>query len=150
MKNKPLKIFYFIIVFTLISTAVFSQKKFTLKTLVPGAVQISNGQKGKGWSIICSEAITLASGGLFWYLSDKEYDKYMELPLGTTQDEFDKHFNNSEKYGTIAICSFAAAGAVYLYSVIDAICIAEPAGGSTSLYVLPEKGGFSFCFKLKF
>lgn len=87
-------------------------------------------------------------------MSDKEYDKYLELPLGTTQETFDKHFNNSETYGTVAICSFAAAGAIYLYSVIDAIWISKPTatqeGEKTSFYVLPKKDGLSFCLSIKF
>ncbi|RKZ94246.1 MAG: hypothetical protein DRQ46_10255, partial [Gammaproteobacteria bacterium] len=58
---------------------------------------------------------------IFWYLSDKEYDEYLSLPAGTPKEEFDRHIKNSELYGTISITSFALAGAVYMYSVIDAI-----------------------------
>ena len=133
---------------------VYAQKKITGKTFIPGAIQLSNGQKAKGLFILSGEAITLASGGIFWYLSNKEYDKYMELSSGTPQEEFDKHFYNSENYGTIAICSFAATGAVYLYSIIDAIWISKPnekqQDKKTSFYFLPKKDGLNFCLLINF
>ena len=95
--------------------------KLSLKTFIPGAVQYSNKETFKAWSIIGGETITLLAGGVCWYLSDSEYDKYKSLSEGVSQEQFDRHYNNSNLYGTISISSFIGFGAIYLYSVIDAI-----------------------------
>ena len=92
-----------------------------IKIFIPGAIQLGCDQRGKAYGIIAAEVTTVAAGTIFWYLSDKEYDEYLSLPAGTPKEEFDRHIKNSELYGTISITSFALAGAVYMYSVIDAI-----------------------------
>ena len=92
-----------------------------IKIFIPGAIQLGCDQRGKAYGIIAAEVTTVAAGTIFWYLSDKEYDEYLSLPAGTPKEEFDRHIKNSQLYGTISITSFALAGAVYMYSVIDAI-----------------------------
>jgi len=122
----------------------------TAIAFVPGVYQLKSGQNLKGIGIIGGEILSLSSGFSLWYLSDKEYDKYLSLPLGTSQEEFDKHLKNSEKYGTMSIISFTLSGAIYLYSVIDAFIFSRPKEEKTGFYLIPLEGKMCFVFTRNF
>jgi len=115
------KIFLISFLSVFVSQSGFAKNEIGFKTFIPGMVQLENGEKIKGWCIIGGEVLTLLAGGISWYWSEREYDKYKKLPSSASKDEFDKHINNSEFYGTVAIGSFIGFGAIYLYSIIDAI-----------------------------
>ncbi|MDD2890435.1 MAG: hypothetical protein PHE49_07330 [bacterium] len=131
-----------------------SRNKIGIKTFIPGMVQLSNKEAIKGWSIIGGETITLIGGVVGWYWNTTEYDKYTTLPIGTSQDEFDKHLNNSEFYGNMSIASFTGFGALYLYSVIDAIWLSHTKESipdkKQGFYLIPEKDGMGLSAMIKF
>ena len=114
-------------------------------------VQLGNGEAIKGWSIIGGEAVTLIAGGICWYWSDVEYEKYKNLPRGVSQDLFDRCYNASNFYGTVSIGSFIGFGIIYLYSVIDAIWFSHSKETKEQgLYLVPKKDGVSLCAGIKF
>jgi hypothetical protein len=127
----------------------FARNVIGVKTFIPGMVQLSNKETFKGWSIITSEAITLIAGSISWYWSESEYNKYKRLPKTASQDEFDKHLRKSEFYGIVAIGSFLGFGAVYLYSVIDAIWFSHKSE-KYGLHFEPKKDHLTLCAIIKF
>jgi hypothetical protein len=145
------KIFLAVFLLVFISQMCFAKNEIGVKTFIPGMVQLGNGETIKGWSIIGGEAVTLIGGVVGWYLSESEYDKYKSLPKTATQDEFDKHLNNSEFYGTVAVGSFIGFGAIYLYSVIDAIWLSRKSESERQgLYLEPKKDGVALYAVIKF
>jgi hypothetical protein len=120
-----------------------------IKTFIPGLPQLERKEEIKGLSIIFGEGFTFITGITTWYLSEREYDKYKKLPYGTPQEEFDRHINNSELYGTMAICSFVFFSGIYVYSVIDAI-LASGKDKKQALYFIPKKDGIILTGRIRF
>lgn len=133
----------------LVNSVYLSGNEISYKTFIPGLIQLDKGEKIKGYSIICGEVVTLIAGTFCWYLSESEYNKYKKLPITASQEEFDRHIKASEFYGTVAILSFAGFGAIYLYSVIDAIRLSQDSK-KCGLYIEPKKGGLIFSAVIKF
>ena len=143
------KIFWVSFLSVFVSQMCFAKNEIGVKTFIPGMVQWNNSEMIKFYSIVGGEAITLIGGAAGWYLSESEYDKYKALPKTASQDEFDKHFNDSEFYGTIAIGSFALLGATYLYSVVDAIWLSK-GSKKYGLFFEPKKDGVALCAVTRF
>ena len=95
---------------------------------IPGLPQLNKGETIKGYGIIGGEGVTLLSGVVFWISSASEYSAYKNLGATATQADFNSHYNNSNLFGTISIMSFVFTGAVYAYSVVDAMFLSKPAG----------------------
>jgi len=142
--GKKLTIWMFLFFFFNINT-VWAKNEISYKTFIPGMVQLSHNEEVKGLIIIGCETISLLTGSICWYISESEYNKYKKLPANTPQEEFDKHLNASEFYGTLAIGSFVIFGATYIYSVIDAIWFSKSKEKKQSFYFIPKKRGISLC-----
>lgn len=149
------KIFFFMVL-VLIAQSCFAINGIGLKTFIPSAVQFNNKENIKGGCIIGSELLSIAIGGIGWFWNTTEYMRYKDLPRGASQEVFDSKLRSSEFYGTVSIVSFSISGAIYLYSMIDAIWFSHPREKKeeqtieTGLYLIPDKNGITLSSVIRF
>jgi hypothetical protein len=125
------------------------------KMFIPGLPQLEKGETMKAYGIMGGEAVTLLSGLIFMVSSNSEYSKYKALDSTAAPAEFDSHYNKSNSYGTMSIASFALMGAVYAYSVVDAMFLSKPSPKTVKkhykkvkrygIYLEPQGNGITLC-----
>ena len=86
--------------------------------IIPGWGQYFKGEKTKGYSFIGAEVLLVPSGIIFNNLGvDAEANKFSSR----TQTLRDYYDDQSKLYYNVSLGCFIAAGAVYVYNVVDAI-----------------------------
>lgn len=86
--------------------------------LVPGWGQFYKGQKTKGWLIISSEAVLIPSGFIFQNLMLTAHN---DAQNARTQALRDYYNDQASLYQNISLGVLIAAGAIYVFNVIDAL-----------------------------
>jgi hypothetical protein len=126
----------------------FTSVKPSWKIIIPGVPQYMKEEKGKAYSIWILEGGSLMSTAIFWILSNYEYDNYLELPEGISQEKFDKYYNNSNRYGTISLISVGIFGGVYFYSIVDATLFSKKKNATMGLNCNPYNKKVNLSIKI--
>ena len=87
--------------------------------LVPGWGQIYKEQKFKGYVLLSGEVLFLAGALISQNLSNYNYDEAVKNIK--TPNVYLYHLDKSDTWSSMRNMAFIGAGAVYLYSFIDAI-----------------------------
>lgn len=95
---------------------------------VPGWGQMYKGHSGKGKTIMIASGITLGTTVASLIIRESAHNKYLEVPSGSPQSEFDDAYDKYTAWHNIAIVNIALFGAVYAYNIYD-VFFSKPAAG---------------------
>jgi tetratricopeptide (TPR) repeat protein len=122
---------------------------------VPGWGQMYKGHSGKGKKIMIASGITLGTSVVSFIMRESAHDKYLDVPAGAPQSEFDDAYNKYKAWHNISIINVALFGAVYMYNIYD-VFFSKPAGGFSlrdtddGFYCQPGIERFKVGYKLSF
>lgn len=88
--------------------------KPVLMSIIPGLGQIYKGQKGKGYALLGTEAVFV--GGIVY--GELQRARYMRL--GRSEGDTAGYESKAATFGQLRNVCIAAAGALYIYNLIDA------------------------------
>jgi len=123
--------------------------------VVPGWGQIYKAQKTKGYMMLSSEVLLLTGALVSQSMRSYSYEQAMKNTHSS--DTYFYYLDNYSTYGTVRNVCFIGAGAVYLYSLADAMVLKnKPVNSTTSVIrkfqLLPQytenSYGFSINYKL--
>ncbi len=122
---------------------------FSARVFVPGMAQIYKGSKGKGYSIIALQTLSVAS------IIFCESERSTNMKKAQEQPKFAKEYHGrAQNWETGRNVSIGVAAGVYIYNIIDALVAkgtprivisnADGRGLSFNPYISPEATGISF------
>jgi hypothetical protein len=122
-----------------------------LRPLIPAFAQYYKGHNTKGTLFLASEIALLGAGGFAMMYANNLYDKAL-----ASSDSREMFYSKYESLQSVAIVMFAAAGAVYVWNVIDGYA-SRPATRRFNVSALPAlapngqlNAGLAMVLKYKF
>lgn len=95
---------------------------------VPGWGQMYKGHSGKGKKIMIASGITLGTTVVSFIMRESAHNKYLDVPAGAPQSEYDDAYDKYKTWHNIAIVNVALFGVVYMYNIYD-VFFSQPAAG---------------------